>query len=46
MRVEDSLIAHCKRAEIEEDVTTYHNKETENISGKLLLTDDLKLYGE
>ena len=31
MNVEDSLIAHCKRADIEEDVATY-NKETENIS--------------
>lgn len=31
MRVEDSLIAHCKRAEIEEDATINHDNEAENI---------------
>ena len=40
MSVEDSLIAHCKRAEIEEDVATY-NKETENISVRLWNSSNL-----
>ena len=31
MGVEDSLIAHCKRAEIEEDATINHDNEAENI---------------